>query len=726
MLRFSKSVAVSGVICVTLLCAQVPSATSVAKIQRPARAEFVDEFVASFATGEVPTGMVTTPEGNLIVALKNGTLRMFEFGALLPTPVLDLTEQTCSDSERGLQGVTLDPGFAQNSFLYLYYTWKSSELVCDLSSRNRVVRYTLRDNLAVEPLVILDGIPSPGSSHNGGDLSFGADGLLYIGVGDGGEQYGTGILGAGNDNATYRSVLNGKILRINRDGSIPASNPWVGQPGATPCGGKPLNLSGGPCTETFAWGLRNPFKIAFRPGTNAFYVNDVGQGLWEEINLGTAGANYGWNTREGFCITGSTTQCDTPPAGITNPIHTYLHQGPMCAITGAAFSTTAWPDPFRNTYFFGDYCGNTIYTLSAAPGGGFTHEPFHVAEAPGGIIDLMFDPASRALYYTLGANYIDNNIQGVIRRLRYVGAGNRPPTAIIAASARAGLTPLAIAFSAAASSDPDGDAVSFDWNFGDGAPNEAGTSVTHVYTRALPAIVTLTAIDSAGLRSLPVTMPVYPGNRPPEVAIISPTREKRFSVGEVLVLSGSATDPDSGPMAASSLSWRVIKHHVPASRIAQRHTHPFFSGAGNNLTLPAAPEPEDLDTTRLGFLEIQLTATEPGGLATTISQTLEPGHVVLAFDSTPLPFIVKLNERNILMPTSITVWPNQQLVLDTPVVQTGLAGSKMRFEAWSDGLAREHIFRAPAGQTTYTASFTATVDSGGAVLYRLLVPLVDN
>jgi glucose/arabinose dehydrogenase len=710
-------------ICGTIVFAQAPISNSVASRNSLQREGFVDEFVASFPTGAIPTAMVATPQGNLIIALKNGQLRMVEFGALLPDPVLDLGDQTCSDSERGLLGVTLDPNFAQNSFIYVYYTWKSSDLVCDLSSLNRVVRYTLRNNVAQDPLVILDKIPSPGSAHNGGDLQFGADGLLYIATGDGGEQFGTGVLGAGNDNATFRSVLNGKILRISPDGSIPASNPWVGQPGAVVCGGKPVNLSGGACVETFAWGLRNPFKVAFRPGTNTFYFNDVGQGNWEEINLGAPGANYGWNTREGSCVTGSTTQCGAPPAGMTNPLYAYPHEGPMCAITGAAFSTTAWPDPYRNAYFFGDYCGNTIYALKENQSGEFNHEAFHVAEAPGGVIDLMFDPASRSLYYTLGANYIDNNIQGVIRRLRYVGPGNRPPTAAINASVRAGQLPLTVQFSAAGSTDPDGDALTFEWSFGDGSAPVTGAAPAHVFTKAQPSVVALTAIDAAGLRSTPATLTVYPGNRPPQVTITAPERALRFAVGDVVTLRGSAADPDSGPMADSTISWRVILHHVPASNITQRHTHPFFSGTGNNLAMQAAPEPEDLDTTRLGYLEIQMTATEPGGPSTTITQTLEPGRISLNFDSAPLPFLAKVNERELMMPASLYVWPNQQLIVSVPDVQTGLGDGRMRFDAWSDSQQRERTFRAPASAATYRALFKSTSDSDAVQVYRIMLPL---
>ncbi len=721
---FKSAILVACATLLTLATWQKPAPT-VAETHSVTRDGFVDEFVAQFGNGEIPTGMAATPDGRILVALKNGKLRVIEFGAVLPAPALDISDQICNDSERGLESVAVDPNFATNGFIYVFYTWKSSELVCDLSALNRVMRYTLRNNLAVEPVAILDRIPSPGSAHNSGDIAFGPDGLMYISVGDGGEDFTTGELGAENHNATYLSVLNGKILRLNPDGSVPISNPYVSMPGAVRCAGKPYSLVGGPCTETFAWGFRNPFKIAFKPGTNELYANDVGQGAWEEINIVTAGANYGWNLREGNCLTGSTVNCGAPPAGMTNPIYQHVHQGRMCAITGAAFATTAWPDPYRGRYYFGDYCDNKIYVLTSTVDG-LTYDTFHSAGDLGGVIDLMFDPVSRSLYYSLGYNYVDSNIQGSIRRLRFIGDNNRAPTAALSASKTAGPAPLQVRFSAAGSIDPDEDPLSFELNLGDGTPVLTTGEYTHTYTGTTPVQATLVAIDSNGARSTAAVVRIFPGNRPPVPVILAPEKSQKFSVNQLLTLRGAATDPDSGPMPDTTLTWRMLVHHIPESNISTRHTHPFFSGVGSGLPLQPMPEPEDLDAARLGYIEILLTATEPNGPSTTISQVLEPALVPLTFASEPLPFIVRVNNRGALMPYTLTTWQNQTLTVDVPEPQTGLSGGAMRFGNWSDSAQQTRLLRTPAIATTYTVNFKPGVDQSVVNIYRVMLPGIEN
>ena len=269
---------------------------------------------------------------------KPGTLRVVTAaGALLATPALDLVAKTCANRDRGLLGVAVDPAFASNRFIYLYYTFNKFDNSCPMTPTttgpvNRVSRFTLSDANVVAPAsetVLLDNMLSPGGDHNAGDLQFGKDGNLYITVGDGGCDYAGGGCAGGNDAARDEQVLLGKILRITPSGAIPADNPYASDPNAARC-----NLTGqtsllARCRETFAGGLRNPFRMAFDPdaaGTR-FFINDVGQEAWEEIDEGVAGADYGWNVREGHCATGSTTDCGPPPAGMTNPIFDYGHEG---------------------------------------------------------------------------------------------------------------------------------------------------------------------------------------------------------------------------------------------------------------------------------------------------------------------------------------------------------------------------------------------------------------
>ena len=168
--------------------------------------------------------------------------------------------------------------------------------------------------------MLIDNIPSPNSNHNAGDLNFGKDGYLYASVGDGGRDYAGDSGGAGeNDAARDSHVLQGKILRIAPDGSIPSTNPYQGADSAR-CNVTGKTTAGKQCQETFASGLRNPFRMAFDPdaASTRFFINDVGQNAWEEIDEGEAGADYGWNCREGKHPNSTTGKCDPAPSGTSS------------------------------------------------------------------------------------------------------------------------------------------------------------------------------------------------------------------------------------------------------------------------------------------------------------------------------------------------------------------------------------------------------------------------
>src|SRR5262245_3459366 len=283
-----------------------------------------------------PTAIAFTPDGRLLITTQGGQLRVYQNGNLLGAPALDLSGSVCANSERGLLGVAVDPDFTNNNFIYLYYTFNkfstcpTGQPTNALNPVNRVARYILGSDNVVVPgseIILIDNIISANGNHNGGDLQFGKDGFLYIGVGDGGADY-AGDSGAAGDNDAARDshILLGKILRIARDGSIPPSNPFLG-PNSARCNTTGITTPGNSCQETFATGLRNPFRLAFDPNAaeTRFFINDVGQGAWEEIDEGRPGADYGWNVREGPCANNSTTNCGPQPAGLTNPVFAYQH-----------------------------------------------------------------------------------------------------------------------------------------------------------------------------------------------------------------------------------------------------------------------------------------------------------------------------------------------------------------------------------------------------------------
>ena len=436
----------------------------------PARAQvslpagFVDEPVASVS---FPTALAFTPDGRLLATTQAGALRVVVGGMLVPTPALALGSRVCTQSERGLLGVAVDPAFAQagENWIYLYYTHNEAG-----SCRNRIARFRLSSTNVIDPAseqVLVDGIPSPGANHNGGDLHFGKDGLLYASVGDGGTDLdGTGCC-ADNDNARHRHLLLGKILRIETDGGIPAANPFQGA-GTARCNVTGGASAGTTCREIYATGLRNPFRIAFdadAPGTR-FFINDVGQNRAEEVSLGQAGADYGWNVCEAIWNPNSpnTNALCTPPESAVAPLHHYRHDEQNCrTITGGAFVPVGpWPAEYDRDYLYGDYICGKIFRLE---NDGSSRRELASGLGGGSIVAMTFRSSEQALYY---ATYASPSSPQV-RRIRYTGAANRSPAAAITAAPTAGPAPLAVSFDGRGSTDPDGDALAYTWDLdGDG------------------------------------------------------------------------------------------------------------------------------------------------------------------------------------------------------------------------------------------------------------------
>lgn len=321
---------------------------------------FTETQVASGLSS--PTAMEFAPDGRLFVAIETGQVRVIKNGALLPTPFV--TVSVDSSGERGLLGITFDPNFAANHFVYIYYTTAS------FPSRNRVTRFTANGDVAVpnsETVVMeLDILSGGGTVHNGGAIHFGPDGKLYVAVGD----------DANGNNAQTLSNQFGKMLRINSDGTIPTDNPFY-------------NTATGTNRAIWARGLRNPFTFAFQPGTGRMFINDVGEIDWEEIDEGIAGSNYGWPVTEG---PGS-------GPGFVAPIFSYAHASAEitgCAITGGAFynpATNQFPAVYLGKYFFADFCSGWIRVLDAS-----NYTSSHFATGLALPVDLKVS-ADGSLYY---------------------------------------------------------------------------------------------------------------------------------------------------------------------------------------------------------------------------------------------------------------------------------------------------------------------------------------
>jgi glucose/arabinose dehydrogenase/PKD repeat protein len=656
---------------------------------------FDDQHVLTIAR---PTALAFTPDGRMLVVTKEAKLHVVRSGSA-PQLGLDISGTTCIDSERGLLGIAVDPQFAQNRFIYLYYTFKKFG-VCESQTPNapvnRIARYVLPDTDVVDPgseTVLVDNIPSPHGIHNAGDLGFGADGYLYATTGYGGCDFrgdsGCILL---NDSARDLGGLSGKLLRITRDGDAPAGNPFRGSRG-DPCRTTGFTSASRRCIEIYSYGLRNPFRFDVDPGNGRINVNDVGEGKWEEVDRAASGADYGWNVREGPCARDSYTNCGPPPTGMTNPIYSYQHTTGCTSITAGAFVPAGvWPAEHDGAYLYGDLVCGKFFELR---GEGAAATVTEFGTDLGLLIDATFGPhgGTQALYYIKWANAPNDQI----RRISHVGAANRPPEAVADADPRAGDVPLTVQFDGTASTDADGDQLTYEWDFGDGS-SSSGAEASHTYTTAGTYTATLRVSDGRGGEDT-ATVEIRAGNEPPTPTVTTPAQGQRFSVGETVVLSGSATDPEDGALPPSALSWEVIRHH-------DTHTHPFVPPTTGSPVEFTAPTPEDIHATTTSYLEVFLTATDSDGLSTTVTRNIDPRLVDLGFESIPTGLQLEVAGSPVTTPTTVTSWDGWQVTVDAPD-QIDSTGTTLTFVSWSDGGSRSHEITTPSAPATFTARFTS-------------------
>lgn len=243
-----------------------------------------------------PVTMALASDGRLFLAEKNGRVSIVENGVLLPDAFVEIAVDNFN--ERGLSGLAVDPDFENNHFIYIYYTVPNK-------GHNRVSRITANGNAAIpgSELILLELDPLFGAHHNAGAMVFSADGKLYISVGDG---------TSGTTPQNLESLL-GKILRINRDGSIPEDNPFY-------------NVTNGKYKSIWALGMRNPFAMCVDPSSYKIFTTDVGSTDFEEINEIIGGKNYGWPIIEGYAAG------QLPPANYKDPLYAYGHSDGCAAV----------------------------------------------------------------------------------------------------------------------------------------------------------------------------------------------------------------------------------------------------------------------------------------------------------------------------------------------------------------------------------------------------------
>jgi glucose/arabinose dehydrogenase len=625
-------------------------------------AGFTDALVASGLTW--PTGIAVANDGRVFATEQSGALRVIKNGALLPTPFIKLTVkgQGGAANEEGLVGIALDPAFDTNGFLYVYYTVPSSG---NVASHNRVSRFTANGDVVTSgsEKVLLE-VPGPSSgAHNGGAIHFGIDGKLYVAIGD----------HSNSANGQSMTTIKGKLLRINADGTIPNSNPF-------------FNTATGQNRAIWALGLRNPYRFGVQPGTGKILINDVGNGSWEEINLGISGANYGWNLSEG----------PTTDPRFVSPLMAYPHQssnGPFsgCAIVGGAFynpTTVQFPSAYVGKYFFADYCDGWMRVLDPATG---TSSSFATnAVQP---VDIQTGNDG-ALYYL-------DRFAGSVRRITYASNStapsitNHPSNATVAEG-----QPASFSVSAEGTQP-----LTYRWQR-DGVDIPAATAAT--YTLASTALsdsgATFRAVVTNGTgtaTSNPATLTVIT-DIAPTVAITSPAEGTTYSAGDTINYAGTATDPEDPSIPASSFTWRIDFHH-------DTHFHPFLddtSGTSGSVVTPTLTE-----TSPNVWYRIHLTVRDSAGLTSSTYRDVLPNTVDLEFETSPPGLQVRLDGPPLATLASIEAVVGVQRTIGVVSPQT-MNGQTYVFSAWAHGGAATQTIQTPAVNTTYTATYVPT--AGGA------------
>jgi glucose/arabinose dehydrogenase len=723
-------------------------------------AGFQESVVFSGLTN--PTAVRFVPDGRVFVAEKRGVIKVFDsLSDTTPTTFADLNVNVYNFWDRGLLGMALAPGFPANPYVYVLYTydhelgstapaprWGTPGVYSDPCPTppgattdgcvvgGRLSRLQAAGNAMTGPeQVLIEDWCQQYPSHSIGAVEFGPDGALYASGGDGASfnfaDYGQdgsplnpcgdppGGVGAPLAPPTAEGgALRSQDLRsgsdpVSLDGTIIRVDPATGAalPDNPLAGNGDVNAK-----RIIAYGQRNPFRFTFRPNTSELWAGDVGWNDWEEINripnpTDSVVENFGWPCYEGagrqsgydglnLNICGNLYAAG--PSAVTSPYFAYHHSSrvvpnetcPTGSSSAAglefqfAASTSNYPADYNDALFFADYSRDCIWVMpkgadgNPAPGQIRTFvagaaNPVNLEVGPGG--DLF---------------YVDFD-GGTIRRISY-SAANQQPNAVASATPTAGSAPLTVSFNGAGSSDPDGDPLTYAWDLdGDGAYDDSSAAqTTYTYTADGTYTARLQVSDGRG-GSDTDAVTINVGNTPPTATINTPPAGTTWKVGDVVNFSGSATDPQDGTLPASRLSWSLVLQHCPSNC----HTHPlqdFVGVASGSFTAPDHEYPS--------YLELRLTATDSGGLSSTVTRRLDPRTVVLTFQTNPggLQLAVNGATATAAFTRTVIVGSTNSIAALSPQPK---GGKSYIFQSWSDGGAKAHNIVAPATATTYSARF---------------------
>jgi len=723
---------------------------------------FRDSVVLSGLTN--PTVLQFAPDGRIFVGQKNGVIKVFQsLTDTAPITVADLRTQVDDYWDRGLLGMALAPNFPTNPYIYVLYaydapiggtapTWNDACPTppgpttdgCLVSAR--VSRLQISGNVMTgSEQVLVNDWCQQFPSHSIGTLLFGSDGYLYVSGGDGASfnnvdygQYGANYAGdqanpcgdppgavgtaltpPGAEGGALRSqsvrrtdgpaTLDGAVLRIDpATGAGVAGNPFFSSPNAN-------------ARRIVAYGLRNPFRITQRPGTDELWIGDVGWNTWEEINrvvAPTTAANFGWPCYEGTPIQGGyqgagLSQCSSlysAPGSVVAPYYAYNHSACVVSYTGchsggssitgiAFYQGGSYPTSYNGALFFADHTRNEIWAMLAGTNGlpdPARLQSFVGVDSTGGAaghpVDLKIGPGGDLFYVDME--------DGTVHRITFTAA-NQPPTAAFTANPTNGPVPLTVNFDGTGSTDPEGRPLTYSWDLnGDGTFGDATTATTsYTYTASGVYHPALRVTDDQGASDT-TSVTVTAGNTAPTAVIDSPASTLTWKVGDTIPFTGHATDAQDGTLPASALSWSLIMHHCYTPSDCHTHLIQTFNGVSSgSFTAPDHEYP--------CWIELQLTATDSGGLSSTTSVRLDPKTVVLTFRTNPgglqLTDLV-VNEAPRTTPFTVTVVVGSAISVSAPSPQT-FNKSTYFFTSWSDGGPQSHTITAPAVNTTYTATY---------------------